>query len=65
MRLKSVLAFDQDPPGAAREAVGASTRALVQGLRERGVKVLKGTWDWERAKGVDDALYAGVPIAVG
>lgn len=59
-----VLAFDQDQPGSAREAVENNARAFAQALAERGVKVLWGTWDWTLAKGLDDALLAGVPITV-
>ena len=60
-----ILAFDQDQPGRAREAVEASARAFVQALTEHGVKALKATWDWSQAKGIDDALQAGAAISVG
>ena len=59
-----ILAFDQDQPGRAREAVEASARAFAQALTERGVRGLEATWDWSQAKGVDDALQAGVLISV-
>ena len=59
-----ILAFDEDQPGRACEAVEASTRAFAQVLTERGVKVLKATWDWSQAKGIDDALQAGVEIEI-
>ena len=58
-----ILAFDQDQPGPAREAVEANARAFAQALVERGMKVHQATWDWS-AKGVDDALVAGVPVSV-
>ena len=59
-----ILAFDEDQPGPAREAVEANARAFVQAPAERGVKVLKATWDWSQAKGIDDALQAGAFITV-
>lgn len=59
-----ILAFDQDLPGQTREAVENNARALAQALSERGVKALLATWDWTQAKGLDDALRAGVPITV-
>ena len=59
-----ILAFDQDTPGAAREAVEMSTRALAQALTEHGLKVHQATWDWEQAKGVDDALRADCAIRI-
>ena len=59
-----ILAFDEDQPGPVREAVEANARAFVQALAKRGVKVLKATWDWEQAKGVDDALRIGCAIQI-
>ena len=59
-----ILAFDEDQPGRARDAVEAGARAFVQALTERGVKVLTATWDWSQAKGIDDALQAGAYITV-
>ena len=59
-----ILAFDQDQPGRTREAVEASARAFAQALAERGVNVLNATWDWSLAKGIDDAVQAGVEIEI-
>ena len=60
-----ILAFDEDQPGRAREAVEVSATAFAEALAERGVKVLGATWDWSQAKGIDDALQAGAFITVG
>lgn len=59
-----VLAFDEDQPDRAREAVEVSEKAFVQALTECGAKVLKATWKWAEAKGIDDALQAGAYITV-
>ncbi|MDA8344169.1 MAG: DUF3854 domain-containing protein [Thermaerobacter sp.] len=61
---EAILAFDEDQPGPAREAVEANARAFTQALAERGVKILRATWDWSQAKGIDDALQAGCTIYI-
>lgn len=37
---------------------------LATALRDRGLAVRVATWDGAHAKGIDDALMAGVPVAV-
>lgn len=61
LRPESVLlAFDAD--GARNPLVARATDATTQALAETGYVVVKETWDLERAKGIDDALVARVPV---
>ena len=46
------------------DAVQALAEALVQELAQRGIKVRRATWNWNQAKGIDDALQAGAYITV-
>ena len=59
-----ILAFDQDPPGTAHEAVEANVKKFMQALQARGVKAHIAVWDWHKAKGIDDALRSGTFIEV-
>ena len=59
-----ILAFDEDQPGPAREAVEMNTKALTQALQARGIKTHVAIWDWRQAKGIDDALRDGTFIEV-
>lgn len=53
------LALDQDANAQVRSRVDASTHALVQACRDRGLAVEIATWDPALAKGIDDLILAG------
>lgn len=54
------LAFDAD--SETNEHVGQALKAAVEGLRKEGYQVMLEQWDGERAKGIDDALKAGIDV---
>jgi hypothetical protein len=56
------LAFDAD--GTTNPHVARATRATAEALLAQGWEVGVETWDGARAKGIDDALVAGVPVEV-
>lgn len=55
-----ILAFDRDERTQASEAVERSTRDMIQALSRREIDVSVASW--RGAKGLDDALVAGVPV---
>jgi hypothetical protein len=55
-----LLAFDAD--ASTNLHVRRATEATAEALAREGWEAAIETWDGERAKGIDDALRAGVPI---
>jgi hypothetical protein len=57
-----LLAFDGD--AATNPSVQRAARETASALTSRGYDVVLETWDWSIAKGIDDALLAGLAITV-
>lgn len=57
-----VLAFDRDPNPSTRDAVERCTTAMTRALLRSRRRTLLATW--RQAKGLDDALAAGIDVRV-
>lgn len=59
-----VLAFDQDPDPAVGRLVARARSDLSVLLHGKGLDVKVAVWDGSRAKGIDDAIQAGLRVHV-